>query len=91
MFEFEAFEVLKIKEFAFVNDCFQNKNNEEIGHYGQTLIKTLGKKSEPSKKSSNFIQNKNNEYAHCNCRKYRIGKNNPYTFIIKAFQMGTTL
>ena len=38
MFEFKAFEVLKIKEFTFVNDCFQNKNNEEIGHYGQTLI-----------------------------------------------------
>ena len=38
MFGFEAFEVLKIKEFTFVNDCFQNKNNDEIGHYGQTLI-----------------------------------------------------
>ena len=38
MFEFEAFEVLKIKEFAFANDCFQNKNNDEVGHYGQTLI-----------------------------------------------------
>ncbi len=39
MFEFEACEVLKIKEFTFVNDCFQNKHNEEIGHYGQTLIR----------------------------------------------------
>ena len=46
MFEFEAFEVLKIKEFTKVNDCFQDtsiysvhrKNNEEVGHYGQTLI-----------------------------------------------------
>ncbi len=37
MFEFKACEVLKIKEFTFVNDCFQNKHNEEIGHYGQTL------------------------------------------------------
>ena len=27
------------KEFTFVNDCFQNKKKEEIGHYGQTLIK----------------------------------------------------
>jgi len=33
MFGFEAFAVLKIKEFTNVNDCFQNKNNEEIGHY----------------------------------------------------------
>ncbi len=31
-------QVLKIKEFTLVNDCFQNKHNEEIGHYGQTLI-----------------------------------------------------
>jgi hypothetical protein len=38
MFEFEACVVLKIKEFTFVNDCFQNKRNEEIGHYGQTLF-----------------------------------------------------
>jgi len=37
MFEFEACDVLKIKEFTFVNDCFQNKHNEKIGHYGQTL------------------------------------------------------
>jgi len=36
MLEFEACEVLKIKEFTFVNDCFQNERNEEIGHYGQT-------------------------------------------------------
>ena len=33
MLEFEAFVVLKIKEFTFVNDCFQNKNNEEIKYY----------------------------------------------------------
>ena len=38
MFEFEACEVLKIKGFTFVNDCFKNKHNEKIGHYGQTLI-----------------------------------------------------
>jgi len=38
MFEFEAFEVLKIKEFTKVKDCFQDKSNEEVEHYGQTLI-----------------------------------------------------
>jgi len=38
MFEFEACVVLKIKEFADVNDCFQNKRNEEIGHYRQALF-----------------------------------------------------
>ena len=37
MFEFEACEVLKTKEFTIVNDCFQNENNEKIGHYRQTL------------------------------------------------------
>ena len=37
MFEIEALAVLKIKEFTIVNDCFQNENNENIGHYGQTL------------------------------------------------------
>ena len=37
MFEFEACEVFKIKEFTFVNDCFKYERNEEIGHYGQTL------------------------------------------------------
>ena len=39
MFEFEACEVFKIKEFTFVNDCFKYERNEEIGHYGQTLIR----------------------------------------------------
>ncbi len=38
MFEFEACEVFKIKEFAFVNDFFKDERNEEIGHFGQTLI-----------------------------------------------------
>ena len=38
MSEIEAFAVLKTKKFSIVNDCFQDKNNEEIGHYGQTLI-----------------------------------------------------
>ena len=47
MFEFKAFEVLKIKEFTFVNDCFQNKNNEEIGHYGQTLTNPVLKATVP--------------------------------------------
>jgi len=28
------------KEFTFVNDCFQNKKKEEIGYYGQTLIRS---------------------------------------------------
>ena len=37
MFEFEAYEVLKTKEFTIVNDCFQNEHNEKIGHYRQTL------------------------------------------------------
>ncbi len=38
MFEFEACEVLKIKESRLKrDDSFQNKHNEEIGHYGQTL------------------------------------------------------
>ncbi len=38
MFAIEAFAVLKIKEFTIVNDCFQNKNNDDSGHYGQTQI-----------------------------------------------------
>jgi len=38
MFEFEAYEVLKTKEFTVVNDCFQNEYNEKIGHYGQKLF-----------------------------------------------------
>jgi len=38
MFECKAFEVLKTKEFTGVNDCFQDKSNEAVGHYGQTLI-----------------------------------------------------
>ena len=38
-FEFKACEARKIKEFTFVNDCFSSERNEEIGHYGQTLIK----------------------------------------------------
>jgi len=41
MFEFEACEVLKIKEFTYVNDCFQNKHNEKIEHYRQTLNNLL--------------------------------------------------
>ena len=39
MFEFEAWEVFKIKEFAFANDCFKGEHNEEVGYYGQTLIR----------------------------------------------------
>ena len=37
MFEVEACEVFKNKEFTFVNDCFKDEYNEEIGHYGQAL------------------------------------------------------
>ncbi len=33
----KAFEVLKIKEFTFVNDCFQNKNNAVFGVFLQRL------------------------------------------------------
>ena len=29
MFEFEAFAVLKTKDFTIVNDCFQDKSNDE--------------------------------------------------------------
>ncbi|MCF6334098.1 MAG: hypothetical protein L3J11_12520, partial [Draconibacterium sp.] len=29
----------KIKEFTLVNDCFSDKRNEEVGFYGQTLIR----------------------------------------------------
>ena len=43
MFEFEACEVFKIKEFTIVNDCFKDEHNEEIGHYGQAIF-TLPKK-----------------------------------------------
>jgi hypothetical protein len=43
MFSFEACEVLKIKEFTLVNDCFQNKHNEENERFGQTLKKGLNK------------------------------------------------
>ncbi len=35
--EIEADEVLKIKEFTFVNDCFQHKPNEDIGVFWRTL------------------------------------------------------
>ncbi len=41
MLEFEACEVFKIKEFTHVNDCFKYEHNEEIGHYGQTLINVI--------------------------------------------------
>lgn len=38
MFEFEACDVFKTKKFTLVNDCFKDKHNEEIGHYGQAQI-----------------------------------------------------
>ena len=37
----KAFEVLKIKKFAFVNDCFQNENNAVFGVFLQRLITTF--------------------------------------------------
>ena len=37
MFEFEACEILKTKEFTIVNDCFQNEHNVISGLYRQTL------------------------------------------------------
>jgi hypothetical protein len=37
-FHRSTFEVLKIKAFTFVNNCFQYKSNAAIGHYGQTLF-----------------------------------------------------
>ena len=43
MFEFEACEVFKTKEFTFVNDCFKDEQNEEIGHYGQALNRMIAK------------------------------------------------
>ncbi len=35
--EIEADEVLKIKEFTFVNDCFQHKSNEDISVFWRIL------------------------------------------------------
>jgi hypothetical protein len=40
MFDFEACEIGKIKEFISINDCFSNERNEKIGLYGQTLGST---------------------------------------------------
>ena len=34
------------KEFTFVNDYFQNKKREEVGHYGQALFKRPNKNLE---------------------------------------------
>jgi len=34
-----ALEVLKIKEFTFVNDCFQNESNEVFGVFLERLYK----------------------------------------------------
>jgi len=31
MFDFEACDVFKTMEFTFVNDCFKDEHNEEIG------------------------------------------------------------
>ena len=38
MLEFEACKIFKIKEFTFVNDCFQYKSNEEIDVFWRALI-----------------------------------------------------
>ena len=37
-FKDKAFEVLKIKEFTFVNDCWQNENNAVFGVFVQRLL-----------------------------------------------------
>jgi len=42
MFSIEAFDVLnpdgqRDKKFTMITDCFQHKQNEEVGQYGQTL------------------------------------------------------
>ncbi len=36
--EIEAEEVLKNKEFTFVNDCFQHKSNDDIDVFWRTLV-----------------------------------------------------
>ena len=52
MFEFEAYEVFKLREYAWAYDCFKYKHNslprvfgEEIGHYKQALIKDYSRKT----------------------------------------------
>jgi len=55
MFEFEACEVFYPKEFTIVNDWIKNEHNEEIGHYGQTLI--IGYfQSNKKKDATNFME-----------------------------------
>ena len=61
MFEFEACEVLKTKEFTVVNDCFQNEHNEKIGHYRQTLFNHI---RENARKKNTFIDFINGFIAH---------------------------
>ncbi|TRX70856.1 outer membrane beta-barrel protein [Carboxylicivirga sp. M1479] len=39
--KFQGLVFLKIKEFTFVNDCFQKGRNEEIGLFGQALLKSM--------------------------------------------------
>jgi predicted nucleotidyltransferase len=38
---FDSFENQGVRQLA--DDCFQNKNNDEVGHYGQTIIMVLSK------------------------------------------------
>ena len=59
MFEFEACEVLKIKEFTVVNDCFQNEHNEKIGHYRQTLINNTANDATPYVLTANHCSTSN--------------------------------
>lgn len=40
-FKIKACEDLKIKEFIFVNDCFQIKHNEDIGLCELTLVSAV--------------------------------------------------
>jgi hypothetical protein len=57
MFEFEACEVFKTKDFTFVNDCFKYERNEEIRHYGQTLLRlnTSGNQHVMFRKMANAV------------------------------------
>ena len=57
MFEFEACEVFKTKEFTIVNDCFKNEHNEEIGHSGQALIRIRGEIRKNLRVSKNISGN----------------------------------
>ena len=58
-FDDKACEVLKIKEFTVVNDCFQNEHNEKIGHYRQTLINNTANDATPYVLTANHCSTSN--------------------------------